>query len=59
MEVNMSILEQKNDIRAFWHLSRKMAFCPTYWLIDYKQHRKAGNDIAFALRCTHLDVSGK
>lgn len=55
----MSILEQKNDVRAFWHLSRKMAFCPIYWLIDYKQHRKAGNDIAFALRCTHLDVSGK
>jgi hypothetical protein len=55
----MTILEQKNEIRSFWNKSKSEAFCPDYWLLDYKENRKAGSDIGWALRCTHLDVSGK
>ena len=50
---------EKDQIRAFWHKSRSEAFCPHYWLLDYKQSRKAGLEIGWALRCTNLDVSGK
>lgn len=50
---------EKDEIREFWHDSRSEAFCEKYWLLDYKQGRKAGNSISDQTWYTHLDVSGK
>tara|TARA_Y100001972_G_scaffold72465_1_gene87996 strand:- start:47 stop:232 length:186 start_codon:yes stop_codon:yes gene_type:complete len=53
------IKEDKDFIRLFWHASRASAFCPRYWLEDYKQGRKHGNNIIRQTYYTDADVSGK
>jgi len=53
------IKAEKNNVRRLWHISRNEAFCPHYWLLDYKQNRNRGLSITHSLKCTDLDVSGK
>lgn len=50
---------EKHHARSFWHMSKSEAFCPYYWVLDYKQGRKAGNSISDQTWYTHYDVSGK
>jgi hypothetical protein len=53
------IMMEKHHARSFWHMSKSEAFCPYYWVLDYKQGRKAGNSISDQTWYTHYDVSGK
>ena len=53
------IKEDKDFIRLFWHASKAAAFCPRYWLEDYRQGRKLGNKIFDQTYWTDADVSGK
>ena len=70
MTKTSNIIQQKNAIRDFWFKSRATAFCPHYWLLDYKQKRRhqirnhglghnLGVPIVDTTYNTHYDVHNK
>jgi hypothetical protein len=70
MSKTSNIIQQKNAIRDFWFESRATAFCPHYWLLDYKLGRRAqrtlrsmgrklGQPIIDQTYNTHYDVHNK
>lgn len=70
MSKTSHIIQQKNAIRDFWFESRATAFCPDYWLLDYKHGRRTQRtlkSLGFSFITpiidqtyyTHKDVHGK
>jgi hypothetical protein len=70
MSKTSNIIQQKNAIRDLWFESRATAFCPDYWLLDYKLGRRAqrtlrsmgwklGQPIIDQTFNTHYDVHNK